>query len=207
VRGFGTALLHGATTAVFAILSADRAERRAGVVAFVPGWAAAIGVHSLYNHFVLPPVANALVLLATLPLLLIVVFERSEQSTRRWLGAGLDSDVELLELITTGRVGGTRIGAYLDSLKARFPALVVADMLCLLQIHAELSLRAKGLLIARGAGLELPVGEDVRARLLELRYLEKSVGATGLLAMKPIHRRSSRDLWQIYMLSEAGSRA
>ena len=206
-RGFGTAMLHGAATSAFAILSLDRAERSGGLGAFGPGWAVAIGVHSLFNHFVLPPLVSALVLLATLPLLLIFVFERSERATRGWLGAGLDSDVELLGLITTGRVGGSRLGSYLESLKARFPALVVADMLCLLQIHAELSLRAKGLVIARQAGLALPVGEDVRASLQELRYLEESVGPTGLLAMKPIHRQTSRDLWQIYMLSEAGTPA
>src|SRR6185503_5426993 len=49
---------------------------------FGPGWAVAIGVHSLFNHFVLPPLVSALVLLATLPLLLIFVFERSERATR-----------------------------------------------------------------------------------------------------------------------------
>ena len=202
-RGFGTAMLHGAATAVFALLSMERAERVSGPLAFVPGWVVATATHSLYNHFVLPPLAGALLLLATLPLVLLAAFERSERSMRNWLGAGLDGDVELLELITTGGVGGSRIGRYLESLKSRFAALVVADMLCLLQIQAELSIRAKGLLIAREAGLQLPVGEDVRASLLELRYLEKSVGATGLLAMKPIHKQSSRDLWQIYMLSEA----
>ena len=73
-------------------------------------------------------------------------------------------------------------------------------MLCLLRIHLELSIRAKGLLLAREAGFEAPVGEDVRANLQELRYLEGAIGRTGLLALKPILRRSSRDLWQVCLL-------
>ena len=76
------------------------------------------------------------------------------------------------------RLGETRVGAYLRSLTTRFPGPVVADMLCLLRIHAELSIRAKGLLLAREAGLPAEVGPDVRANLEELRYLEKEIGKT-----------------------------
>jgi hypothetical protein len=76
-------------------------------------------------------------------------------------------------------------------------------MLCMLQIHLELSVRAKGMLLAREAGLPVVIGADVRANLEELRYLEKAIGPTGLLAMKPIRRQSSRDLWQLHALAEA----
>ena len=100
----------------------------------------------------------------------------------------------------------TRAGAYLASLRERFPGPVVADMLCLLRIQLELGIRAKGLLLAREVGLEAPVGEDVRANLRELRYLEAAIGRTGLLTLKPILRRSSRDLWEIYLLEKAGGR-
>ena len=95
------------------------------------------------------------------------------------------------------------MGGYLRSLTSRFPGPVVADLLCLLQIHLELSIRAKGLLLAREAGLPVAVGNDVRANLDELHYLEKAIGPTGLLAMKPIQRQSSRDLWEIHVLADA----
>ena len=75
-------------------------------------------------------------------------------------------------------------------------------MLCLLRIHLELSIRAKGLLLAREAGFDVPAGPDVRANLRELRYLEQALGTTGRLAVKPILRRTSRDLWQLYKLEE-----
>lgn len=205
VRGFGTAVLHGAATAVMALVSKGLVERHpdVGVSVFVPGLLLAAVLHSLFNHFVLPPLAQTALLLVALPLVLILVFDRSEQATRHWLGVGLDDELELLQSLLSGGVLATRIGAYLQSLRSRFPGEAVADMLCLLRIHLELSIRAKGLLLARESGFSLPVGEDVQARLGELRYLEGAIGRTGLLAIKPILRRSSRDLWQLYKLQEA----
>jgi hypothetical protein len=78
-------------------------------------------------------------------------------------------------------------------------------MLCFLRIHLELSIRAKGLLIAREAGLRIVPDEATHANLRELKYLERSIGRTGLLALQPMLGTSSRDLWQIHMLVLAGA--
>jgi RsiW-degrading membrane proteinase PrsW (M82 family) len=203
VRGLGTAVLHGTTTAIVAIVSQGLSERRAapGALAFVPGLAISVAIHSLYNHLLFNPLLATSTILIVTPLLLVAVYERSERAMRAWLGVGLDSDVERLELILSGEVGGSHIGEYLDSLRHRFEGPILADMLCLLQIHLELSIRAKGTLIARAAGLDLPVDEDVRARLEELRYLEGAIGRTGQLAMLPLLHTRTRDLWQVYVLS------
>jgi len=201
IRGFGTAILHGSTTALFAILSRGLLGRHGERPAwFLPPLAAAILVHSLFNHFVVPPLVMTLAQLAILPLLLVLVFERSERATRRWLGVGFDTDVELLEMIDTGRFPETRLGRYLETLRGQFPGLVVADMLCLLQVHLELSIRAKGILLARKAGIDVPVDEEVRANLKELAFLERSVGKTGRLALAPVRHTGSRELWQLTML-------
>lgn len=204
VRGFGTAIMHGSTMAIFGILAKGTSDRHASMspVVFLPGLLVAIVIHSLYNHFLVNPVASAALLLAALPFLVIFVFDRSERATRSWLGVGFDSDVELLEIIHTGEVTETHIGQYLKSLKHAFPGEVVGDMLCLLQIHLELSIRAKGVLMAREAGIRLPVDEAVKANLEELKYLEKSVGKTGKMAMTPFLNMTSRDLWQLYMLGK-----
>lgn len=207
VRGFGTAIVHGSTTAIFATISKGLADRHpeSRLRVLVPGGAAAIAVHSFFNHFVLNPLLATTLLLVVLPLLMIVVFERSQQATHAWLSAGLADDAELLDTILSGEVGQTRAGAYLHSLKTRFPGTMVADMLCLIRTHLELSLHGKGILIAREAGVHVPVGEDIRVNLEELRYLEKEIGATGLLAIKPLLKQSSRDLWHFYLLETSGS--
>ena len=90
VRGFGTAVLHGGTTSILAVLARALEERRprAGVAVVLPGLAVAVAVHSLYNHFILPPIVATLVLFVTLPVLFVAVFVRSEEGTREWLGTG-----------------------------------------------------------------------------------------------------------------------
>jgi RsiW-degrading membrane proteinase PrsW (M82 family) len=205
VRGFGAAILHGATTSIAAIVAQTLRDRHAerGLLLFLPGWAGAVLIHSAFNHFVLPPVVATFVLLTSLPLLVLVVFERSEQATREWVGAGLDLDVELLTLITSGQFSRTRLGGYLQQLRSRFPGPVVADMFCLLRVELELGIRAKGMLLAREAGLEAPVDDDLRRRLEELRYLRRSIGTTGLLALKPLQVTGDRDQWHRFLLEQA----
>lgn len=204
VRGFGTALMHGGATAIFAITSHAiiGKNQSTGAVAYLPGFLVAVIAHSVYNHFFLAPIVNTLAVLLTLPLLLVMVFERSEKAVSDWLGMGFDADTELLELINSGEFSTSRVGLYLHSLKEKFPGPMVADLLCYLRLHTELSIRAKGLLMMRESGFDTPVGEETRSKLEELRYLENSIGATGILAMKPFMQMSQKDLWKIYVLSD-----
>jgi hypothetical protein len=130
------------------------------------------------------------------------VFNQSEKSTREWLGIGFDTDVEVLNMIITGNLSETKIGRYLQTLKNRFPGEVVADMLCLLRLHLELAIRAKGILLMRNAGFKTTPDPETKAKLDELQYLEKSIGKTGHLAILPFLHTSNRDLWQLYMLGK-----
>ena len=41
---------------------------------------------------------------------------------------------------------------------------------------------------------------ETRAKLKELAWLENSIGATGMLAMAPFLRHSSRETWQRSLL-------
>jgi RsiW-degrading membrane proteinase PrsW (M82 family) len=200
IRGLGTAMMHGTTTAVFAILGKGFTGRRGSTsfVWFLPGFAVALSVHVGFNLFVLPPVVATGLLLAAMPILLGLVFGRSERATRDWLGAGMDRDVEALEQILSGEVVETRVGQYLHELRVRLPGTVVADMLCYLRVQLELSLRAKGLLMARAAGIELPPDPSVRANLEELHYLERAIGQIGMLALQPLVQGRGR--WERELL-------
>ena len=204
VRGLGTAMLQGGTTAIFAMLSKTYADRHHDhlALACLPGWAAAVAIHATFNHRLLPAVAQTLVLLIALPLLVLWVFERSERSTREWVFGGLDLDVELLALIASESFVLTPFGRYLQELRARMPGPVVADMFCLLRLELELSVQAKAMLIARGAGVDVPVDEDLGASLAERRYLQQSIGTLGLLALKPLQVTSYRDTWHRHLLQQ-----
>jgi RsiW-degrading membrane proteinase PrsW (M82 family) len=203
VRGLGTAVMHGSATAIVGILSKSLTERRrsGSLVLFLPGLALAAAAHAVFNHVLFNPLVSTAMILIAMPLLVALVYDRSDKATRDWLGVGLDADVELLESIESGKIADTPVGAYLTSL-SRFPGPIVADMLCLLRIHLELSLRAKGILIARSAGVDVPVDDQVRANFLEMKYLERSIGKTGRIAILPFLRTSTRDLWQLHMLGK-----
>ena len=76
------------------------------------------------------------------PLFFVGVFHLSELRTRDWLGTGFDSDRERLELIHSGGITSSRIGAHLGELKERFQPTVVVDMLCALR-RLSISERAR----------------------------------------------------------------
>ena len=73
-------------------------------------------------------------------------------------------------------------------------------MFCLLQLDLELAIRAKGMLMAREAGLSVPMDDALRARLAEREYLEKAIGRTGLIALRPLQVTSDFDHWHRHLL-------
>jgi len=202
VRGFGTAILHGGLQAIFAALvltDADRRERL-DARAVLPPLVLVVLVHAAFNQFSLPPIYETLLVLLTIPALLVWVFVHSERALQGWVGSGFDADQELLELLGSEGFSQSHAGQYLHALRERFPGEIVADLVCYLHLYVELALRAKGVLIMRENGIEPVIDEETRAKLQEMRYLERSVGRAGLLTLQPLMHTSRRDLWQLYML-------
>jgi RsiW-degrading membrane proteinase PrsW (M82 family) len=201
VRGFGTAIMHGGVTAIYTVATLALVEWvRPRILAFVPGFALAVALHSLYNHMFLPPKLSTLAVLLVIPPLILFVFHRSQAAVGDWLGRGFDSDAERLALIQSGQLSGSPIGRYLATLRQRFEGPVVADLLCYLRLYTELAMRAKGLILMREAGFEVPLDEETKAKFEEMRYLEKAIGRTGLLALQPVLPMSQKELWQLSML-------
>jgi RsiW-degrading membrane proteinase PrsW (M82 family) len=205
IRGFGTAVMHGGTTAIFAVISKDFCDRHdsTSLSWFLPGVGAAIAIHSIFNHFILPPLWMTFIILTTLPFTLAVIYNESEKATRNWLGIGFDTDMDLLQMILAGNIVRTKIGTYLQTLQNRFRGEVVADILCYLRIYLELSIRAKSILMMQEAGFQ-PPGDvsDIKEKFAEMKYLEKTIGRTGTLALHPFIHTSSRNLWQLNMLEK-----
>ncbi len=202
VRGFGTAIMHGGTMALFGVMAQTLTERRMKInpLLYLPGFIVAITIHSVFNHFPGTPILTTLGTLLALPPIFLVVFQKSARTMHEWLEVDFDEDAALLEQINSGEFTESKIGRFLQDLKQKFPGTVVVDMLCYLRLYTELALRAKGVLMMRENGLDTPVGERTRAKFEEMRYLEKSIGKTGLLAMRPFLQMTRKDLWQLYVL-------
>jgi RsiW-degrading membrane proteinase PrsW (M82 family) len=202
MRGFGTAVMHGGVAAIGAVISVYLSESRQwrGARQFAPGLFLAIMLHSLFNLGVLSPAGSTAATVAGLPLIFIVVFYFSERSLQRWLGGKLDQDIDLIAMIAGGEFKQTPQGAYLMSLNDAFPPEVRGDMLTFLHLTLELSARAKGDLMRREAGLEVAPDPDLDSHFKELRYLEKSIGPTGMMAVRPLLSQTPRDLWEMHHL-------
>ncbi len=202
VRGLGTALMHGGATGLLAVIAKGRMRDTAlpWLHGLAPGWLAAVVVHSLFNHFFLAPVLSALLMVVVLPVAMHLVMRRGERALRSWLGIGFDTDQELLQSLDDGVFLETAAGAYVHTLIDRFPPDVVFDMICMLRLHLELSIHAKGMLLLREAGIELDPDPDLAWKLREMQQLEKNIGRAGLLALQPCLSRSSADLWQLHLL-------
>lgn len=203
VRGLGTAMMHGGTVAIFAVLSNNLAEIRGGAPAsvFAPGLALAVSIHALYNQALLPPVYQAVLILIALPVLLSFIFWRSELALENWVGTRLDKDIDLIEMMATGKFSATPAGKYLRSLRSTFASEVVGDMVCYLQLSVELSVRAKGDLVRREMGLPVSMDVELPSRLRELHWLESKIGRAGKLALAPLLGQSRRDIWELQQLA------
>lgn len=203
VRGFGTAIMHGGVGAIFAIMSQTLTERQMKInpLYYVPGFGAAVLLHSIYNFFLVAPVLQTIGTLFVLPPLLQWVFRRSAGALHEWLELDFDADANLIQMIESGRFTQSRIGLYLEDLRDKFDGPVLVDMLCYLRVYTELAIRAKAALIARENGLEIPVGARTREKFEELHFLEKSIGKTGCLAMRPFLQIERKDLWQMQVIN------
>jgi protease PrsW len=203
IRGFGTAIMHGGTATILAIISVTLYERRpnGGLYLFLPGLLMAVAIHSGFNYLLVRPVSATLTILLVLPPIIYAVFQNSDRSLRDWLDEDLDSKVQLLELINSGTFLDSNAGRMLQTLRSRFRGEVLADMLCLLRLHGELALRAKGVLLLRESGMEEPpVDAETRDKLAELSQLERAIGRTGMLAVRPLIMATGKDIWQLRLL-------
>jgi len=78
------------TTAIFAIMAHALTERwgERNVLAFLPGLIFAVALHSLFNHFILPPVISTAIMVVVFPVIVAVVFNRSEKGNPPLAGFG-----------------------------------------------------------------------------------------------------------------------
>src|SRR3984893_15364472 len=95
IRGFGTAIMHGGTTTILAMISITLYESRpnGGLQLLLPGLLVAVALHSGFNLLLERPALATLATLLVLPLVIYLVFRHGERTLRDWLHSGLDAHV------------------------------------------------------------------------------------------------------------------
>jgi len=201
-RGFGTAVMHGGTTAIFAIIAISSLNRRAFFgFAVLAGTVTAIVIHASFNALTVWPVAATVFILVIIPLALVLSFQFNENAIRSWLEIEFDTEVSMLTMIRKGKFSETRSGQYLLSIRRHFPAEVVFDLYCFISLYTELSIKAKSLMMLRENDFAVSPDPEIRSKLEELKSLRKQIGNAAYLAIAPVLRMNRKDLWKLSLLA------
>jgi RsiW-degrading membrane proteinase PrsW (M82 family) len=204
IRGFGTAIMHGGTTAIFGILCMSALNRQLNLaMAIASGMAVAILIHGIYNLFLVSPLVSTVIIILLVPLCIIFIFQSNEKSIRKWLELEFDSEVNMLRMIRKGQFSQTKTGRFLVSLKQHFPGEEVLDMYCFISLYLELSIKAKSMMMLRDNDLVVASDPELPGKLKEMKALKKRIGRGGLLAISPVLRMSRKNLWKLYLLETA----
>ncbi len=202
IRGFGTAIMHGTSTAIAAVVAQNLISKAEKIKYFyiLAGLFSGILIHAVFNSFMFSPLIQTVLQISLLPLIAVRIFTLSEKSLRNWMDEQYDSEFELLRMIRKGEFKTTRAGKYILSIKDKFKPEIILDMLAYIQLHLELSMKAKGLLLMKETGFDFKKEEELKAQLSELKFLSKSIGKTGIRTLIPIINLNNKDLWKLNLL-------
>jgi RsiW-degrading membrane proteinase PrsW (M82 family) len=205
VRGFGTAIMHGAATALFAVISHEWSEKQAESAAtqyrfnpllFVPGLVAAMVVHSIFNHLPAQPLLAMVLMLLLAPMTLFMTLARSERVTRQWLAADAAAHRQLLEDIRTGHFE-SKTGSDLRDHLRDLRAANAEDVLAYVELKTELVLRAEESILATHNGGAASMDETELAKFERLDALEKRLGKAVVAAISSRIGFSRNDLYEL----------
>jgi len=202
VRGFGTAIMHGGATALFAIISEVMTERhlKMNPLYYLPGLIVAILLHSIFNHFPVSPILATATTLLILPTILFLLFERNEATIHNFLEMDFAAHRKLLRQIEHGELSGCEAGRFLADMKAKLAGPVADEMIQYFCLHTELVLSAESILLGREKGVDIRVGEEIQDKLRRMHELEKHIGRAGLRALRPHLQFTAKDMWEIHLL-------
>jgi protease PrsW len=201
LRGFGTAIMHGGCTALFAmILMAGIQREKSFILSVILALIVGYIIHSGFNHFFLNPYLQTALIVLILPVLFLIVFQKSNTMLQDWLEIEFSNEIEMLRMIKQGEIKSTKAGEYLISLKKHFSAEVLVDLYWYFSLYLELSIKAKRNLMLKENGFPLIVEPDIMDKLAELKQLRKQIGKVGELALQPLVRMKHRELWKLNQL-------
>ncbi len=199
VRGFGTAIMHGGTTALFALLTQAVIERRLQPV-FAWGfaaWLVPVALHAVFNLFDASPLGTTVFIIIALPPAFLLMFQKNEQSVHSWLWTDYESHLHLLEEMERGAFGDTHEARVIRNLAQKIAPDDVADVFVYIQIHTELVLRAEKMSLAREEGEAFSVSPEDQHRFHRLHELERKIGRTMLMTIRAHLHFSRRELWEL----------
>jgi len=201
VRGFGTGIMHGGTTAILMMLVMSNTQRNANIYqGYLSGLFLAILIHAFYNQFIISPLVSTVIIIIILPVIFSMIFQKNESEIKSWLFDEFDSEVQRLMMIRKGQFTKTKAGSFFLNITNQISRLVVVDIYNYIHLYAEISLLAKRNMLLKEQGIQPPVISGIEEKINELKKLEKIIGKTALITIAPVLNMSKKDLWKLTIL-------
>ena len=216
VRGLGTAVMHGGTTALFAVVSHELLERQTRADAdhwqfrpqyFLPGLLVAVAIHTLFNQFPGRPLIAMVASFLLIPMTLFLVFRWGESEGQKWLASDMEAHHAQLEVLRRDGFRSPETGPLRVALERHLKGRVAEDLLFeYVELHTVLVLRAEEVLQRRSAGEKVAITDSDRNALARFNALKKQLGKAVLMALTPDLPFSRNDLWELRELEEDARR-
>ena len=211
VRGFGTAVMHGATLAVLAAIAHEFAEREMREAAnefdfhlwwFVPGYLVAVALHMAFNQFPDRPLIAMLGAIVVAPLVLIGIFHFGTREAERWLVAELAEHRAAVETLRGGGWPEGPAGEKIAALAGRLDAEGAKRVRRYWELKAWLVAEAEETLMEEATGDAEFSKSEVRAAFAELEGLKKALGRSTFAALRAYLPFSRNDQWEVAELRQ-----
>ena len=215
VRGLGTAVMHGTTTALLAAIAHELGERstRAGgsgfrlnPLWFVPGYVAASLIHMVFNHFPDQPMLVMFVTLVVAPLFLLGVLRFGEGEAKGWLAEESAAHAAALAEWRSGGFPKDASGQRIAALARRTTGKQAERIHAYCTLKTELVLAAERELQDKDREVEPEDRYRLRRQFAELEALRKAMGRTAFAALRPLLPFSRNDDWELSELKEVVGR-
>jgi RsiW-degrading membrane proteinase PrsW (M82 family) len=211
VRGFGTAVMHGTTLAILAAVAHQLAERENREAAgdfhfnlwwFVPGYLAAVALHTIFNQFPDHPLSAMLGAWMVAPLALVLIFYFATTETQRWLAVEYAAHREQLEALRSGHWPDNPSGRKIAALAARLDPESVKRVRRYWELQAWLVTEAEETLMEEAAGDAVVDKAAVHSAFAELAGLRQALGRSTFTAFKALLPFSRNDYWEVSELRQ-----
>jgi RsiW-degrading membrane proteinase PrsW (M82 family) len=211
VRGFGTAVMHGATLAVMAAIAHEFAERETREAAsdfdfhlwwFVPGYLVAVALHMAFNQFPDRPLIAMLGAIIVAPLVLIGIFHFGTREAERWLVAEMAEHRAALDALRGGRWPDGPAGQKIAALAGRLDAEGAKRVRRYWELQTWLVAEAEETLMEEATGDAEFNPQEVRAAFAEIDGLKRALGRSTFTALQALLPFSRNDQWEVAELKQ-----
>ena len=211
VRGLGTAVMHGTTLAILAASAHEFAERENRGAAgqfdfrlwwFVPGYVAAVAIHTLFNQFPGQPMIAMMGAILIAPALLIAVLNFGTGEAQQWLAAEYVAHRAQYRALDDGTWPPGPTTPRIAALADRLGETAAASIRDYWRIQAWLVAEAEEALIEEAEGdVSLDIAK-VRSAFADLQRLKRELGPSTFAALKLLLPFSRNDYWELSELRQ-----